>query len=307
MGYSPFRKAKIKIGFLISYDYRYLDDALKIVYDYADEIILCVDVNRQTWAGMPYYLPEDFFGSVKANDPKNKITIYEDDFYVAALSPMENDTRERNMLSQKMGADCWKLQIDSDEYFLNFDRVVDFLQKYRYLLYKPKMNPVNIRANWITLFKQTANGYLYIDNEEDFSFATNLVGEHFFARDLASKTNREIYTNFRVLHHSWAREPQEVQQKIKNWSHKDDFDGDRFFEFWQTIDEHNFHLFEDLHPIYTGAWKRLKFIACGDIHDFIAKFNAQNPPLLMTKLSGRYFDRFVKSALRFWRPYPPKP
>lgn len=304
MGFSIFRKAKIKVGFLISYDYKYIFDALPIVYDYADEIVLVIDINRQTWAGKPYYLPEDFKAQMKAIDPDNKIVFLEDDFYVPELSPMENDTRERNILSNFMGPDCWKLQIDADEYFLNFGAVVAFLQKHRYLLYKPKLNAVNIRGNWITLFKKTQHGYIYIDNEEHFSFATNLTGEHFFARDLASTHNREIYTNFRVLHHSWARDPEEVQQKIRNWSHKDDFDGDRFFEFWSSIDEHNYHLFKDLHPIYKGAWLGLKFIACANIEEFMSKFNATHPPLPVTKLPNRYFEKYVKSVLRFWRQYP---
>ena len=301
MGFSIFNKSKIKIGFLISYDYKYIFDALPIVYAYADEIILCIDVNRNTWAGKKYELDPKFFDNIRAIDPDEKIVFFEADFYVPTLTPMENDTRERNMLSEKMGADCWKLQIDADEYFLNFDAVYQFLQQNRYFLSKPKYNPVNIRANWITLFKKTKHGYVYIDNEEDFSFATNLVGQHFFARDLASKTNREIYTNFRVLHHSWAREPHEVHQKIKNWSHKDDFDGDQFYDFWMSIDESNYMDFHDLHPIYKGAWTGLKFIACSDIHDFISKFNATHPALEPTKVPQKYFKKYVKNTLKLWR------
>ncbi|HMI06363.1 MAG TPA: hypothetical protein VK528_02360 [Flavobacterium sp.] len=301
MGFSIFSKSKIKIGFLISYDYRYIYDALKLVYDYADEIILAIDENRNTWAGGKYEIEESFFDKIKSMDPKNKIVFFEDDFYVPTLTPMENDTRERNMLSKKMGPDCWKLQIDADEYFLNFPAVYEFLQKHRYFLSKPKYNPVNIRANWITLFKKTDTGFIYIDNDEDFSFATNLVGEHFFARDLASKTNREIYTNFRVLHQSWAREPEEIYRKINNWSHKDDFDGGAFYKFWMSVNETNYGQFTDLHPIYKGAWKSLKFIACTDIHDFIRKFNEIHPPLQPTKLPTKYFKKYVKSTLKFWR------
>ena len=301
MGFSIFSKSKIKIGFLISYDYRYIYDALAIVYDYADEIILAIDINRNTWAGGKYEIEPDFFDKIKKLDVKNKIVLFEDDFYVPTLTPMENDTRERNMLSDKMGNNCWKLQIDADEYFLNFPAVCDFLQKHRYLLSKPKYNPVNIRANWITLFKQTNNGFIYIDNDEDFSFATNLTAEHFFARDLASKTNREIYTNFRVLHQSWAREPEEIYRKINNWSHKDDFDGEAFYKFWMSVDETNFSQFTDLHPIYKGAWKSLKFISCSDIHEFITKFNEIHPPLPVTKLPSRYFKKYIKNTLKFWR------
>lgn len=294
------KKVKVKIGFLISYDYKYIYDALKIVYDYADEIILAIDINRQTWAGKPYHFDESFFESIKAIDPKNKITFYEDDFYVETMTPMELDTRERNMLSKKMGPDCWQLQIDADEYFLNFDEVYKFLQDNRFLVYRPDINPVNIRANWITLFRKTDNGFLYIDNEENFPFATNLIGKYNFARDMGGKHNDEVLANFTALHHSWAREPEEIHQKINNWSHKDDFDGDAFYKFWLTVDETNYKEITDFHPIYKGAWLSLKFIACTDIHDFIRKFNAVTPPPRKTRLQRKYFDAYKKVTGKFW-------
>jgi hypothetical protein len=45
----------------------------------------------------------------------------------------------------------------------------------------------------------------------------------------------------------------------------------------------------------------LKFIACSDIHDFINKFNATHPALETTKLPNKYFKKYVKNALKFWR------
>jgi len=300
MGLPTFGKAKIKIGFLVSYDCKYIFDALRIVYDFADEIILAIDADRMSWAGKPYDFDESFFDQIKSVDPQNKITIFEDHFYLENLSPIENETRERNLLSRKMGADCWKLQIDADEYFVDFASVYAFLQQHRYLLSKPKYNAVNIRGNWITLFKKTQNGYLYIDNEEDFSFATNVVGAHFFGRDLASKTNREIYAGFEVIHQSWAREPEEIYQKINNWGHKDDFDTEAYFEFWMNVNEANYTQFTNLHPVYPEDWKCLKFIACADIHDFCVKFHANKPAPDQVKLSGHYFRKYLKNNLRFW-------
>ncbi|MFT3795766.1 hypothetical protein [Flavobacterium sp.] len=301
MGFSFLaKKVKVKIGFLISYDYKYIYDALRIVYDYADEIILAIDKDRLTWAGKPYDFDESLFEKIKAVDPKNKISFYEDAFYVPGMTPMELDTRERNMLSEKMGADCWQLQIDADEYFLNFDEVYQFLQKNRFLVYRPDLNPVNIRGNWITLFKKTENGFLYIDNEEHFPFATNLVGKYNFARDMGGKHNDEVLTNFRALHHSWARDPEEIHQKINNWSHKDDFDGEAFFKFWLSIDENNYRDIYDFHPIYKGAWLKLKFIASTDIHDFIQKFNAETVQPKPAKLQRKYFKAYKKATGKFW-------
>ena len=301
MGFSVFSKAKIKIGFLISYDCAYIFNALPLVYAHADEIVLAIDANRQTWAGQQYDFDENFFDRIKSLDVDDKIIIFEDQFYFDTLSPIENETRQRNLLSNKMGADCWKLQIDVDEYFVNFEAVCAFLQKHRYLLSKPKHNAVNIRANWITLFKKTENGYLYIDNDEHFSFATNLVGKHFFARDLASTNNREIYTNFEAIHQSWAREPHEIYQKINNWGHKNDFDTEAYFKFWMQVDETNYTQFLDLHPIYPGAWQSLKFIACSDISDFCVRYHAGKTSSEKFKLPSRYFKKYIKNALKFWK------
>jgi hypothetical protein len=33
---------------------------------------------------------------------------------------MENETRERMMIAQRMGEGGWHVQVDSDEYFLDF-------------------------------------------------------------------------------------------------------------------------------------------------------------------------------------------
>lgn len=294
-------KHKIKIGFLISYDYRFLYTALKMVYGYADEIILAIDINRTTWAGQKFDLANDFFDKVDAIDVGKKITIFEDNFYIPTLSAIENDTRERNMLSEKMAGNCWKLQIDSDEYFLNFKEVYKFLRKHRYFLSKPHLNQVNLRAKWVTLFRKTENGYLYIDNDEHFAFAVNNSGKHVFARDLDWVTNREVYTNYKAVHQSWAREPDEILQKVNNWGHKDDFDTKKFFDFWNTVNEDNYTQFTNIHPIAPEKWPKLEFIACSDAEDFIKKYNELHPTVPKTKVSARLFKKFFRNKIKFWR------
>ncbi len=296
-----FGKTPLKVGFLISYDCEYLFHALPLVYPHVDEVILAIDKNRVSWAGRRFAFDETFFGRIRTIDPAQKIRILEDDFYLPALSPIQNETRERNLLSEQMGANCWKLQIDVDEYFTDFKSVAQFLQKHRYLLWKPQCDKVNIRARWITLFKKTQNGYLYIDNDEHFSFATNTVGEYYFGRDLASTHNREVFTDFAVIHQSWARSDDEIRQKINNWGHKDDFDTKAYFDFWQSVDETNYSRFTNLHPVYPQAWERLHFIACGSIEAFCAQFHTANLPRPIPVLPRRYFWKHLRNTLKFWK------
>lgn len=289
------------MGFLISYDCQYLFHALPQLYAYADEIILAIDRDRVSWAGTPFDFDETFFTRIGFLDPDKKITVFEDNFYLPNLTPIQNETRERNMISEQMGYGCWKLQVDVDEYFVDFASVHRFLQKHRYLLWKPHFHKVNLRARWITLFKKTPNGYLFIDNGEHFSFATNTTGEFYFGRDLASKDNREIFTNFEVIHQSWAREPQEIYQKINNWGHKDDFDTKAYFAFWQSVDESNYTQFRNFHPVYPEAWQGLKFVPCKDLADFLKRFETARAKPPVPRLSRRFFWKHFFNMLKFWK------
>ena len=142
----PFARAKIKVGMLISYDFAYLFDALPLLYPHADQIVLALDVSRRTWTGGSFELPDDFYDRVAAVDPGRKIVFLEQEFYRPELSPIQNETRERNILSRFMGDRCWKVQVDVDEYFVDFAQVTAFLQRHRYLLHKPKWNAVNLRV-----------------------------------------------------------------------------------------------------------------------------------------------------------------
>lgn len=292
-------KAKIKVGFLISYDYQYLFQSMKMVYDFVDEIILAIDVDRLTWSGEKFKLPDEFFAMIGALDSLGKVAFFEDRFYLPALSPIENETRERNLLSQLMGDGCWKLQIDVDEYFINFEDVVKFLRQNDYFLYKPQYNAVNLRATWVTLFKKTSNGFLYIDDKEHFSFATNRVAKHYFARDLNAIDNREIKTEFVAVHQSWAREPEEVWQKITNWGHKNDFDTKKYFDFWMDVNEDNYVNFVDLHPFHPKSWPKLQFLDCQTIAEFTEKYRAIHvaKPTLIEK---KYYKKYIKNSLKFY-------
>ena len=93
---------KIQVGFLVSYDYELLKFAIPPIYEDSDEIFLAIDKNRKTWNGSDIYIEDHFFEWIKTFDVHNKIRIYEDDFYVPSISGMQNDTRERFMLSNKM-------------------------------------------------------------------------------------------------------------------------------------------------------------------------------------------------------------
>jgi hypothetical protein len=284
---------KIKVGILISYDYKFVFDCIKLIYNHVDEIYLAIDKDRLTWSGNNFVIAEGFFQDIDLIDVKNKIKIYEDKFYFSEKTSMENETNERNLLSKKMGNDCWQLQIDADEYFLNFEKLVHFLRDNKIFIKKNDTIPLNLTGKWITLFKQNERGFFYIDNFEGFSFGTNSISKYFFARNCEGQ---KINTNTFAIHQSWARSTDEVKMKIENWGHNKDFDTKVFFDFWQSIDENNYKDFENFHPVYPHEWKKLSFIECQSINEFIEIYSQKNQKILQkpTKLKfALWLKKFI--------------
>lgn len=253
----------IKVGFLVSYDFKYLYKSVPLVYNDADLIVLAVDKNRETWSGNPFVIDESFFDWVKEFDVNNKIQIYQDTFYIPANTPSENDTRERNLLAKAMGDGGWHIQIDSDEYFNDFKGFVTYLKANNHYLENPSQNPVEIHVQWITLFKKVENGFLYVkDSFDAIEIATNYPKYKYMRATRHSKKN---ITKFILLHQSWARDEDEIYTKITNWSHRDDSDNLAFFEFWKKINLNNYHEVKNFHESDPTKWKSLAYISENDI------------------------------------------
>lgn len=254
---------EIKVGFLISYDWELLRYSLPLIYQWSDKIFLAIDVNRRTWKGNHFSIPDSFFVWLRGFDKSNKISIYEDDFFVPNLTPMECETRERNMLAAFMGEEGWHVQLDTDEYFLNFDVFTENLKSW---VGKDK---VQINCIWINLYKKVVGGFLVISpvdkGYERFPCATNNP-KYVVARNTKSEI---VPMNGIVLHQSWAREEQEILAKLKNWGHADDFDSASYFALWQALDDKNYKYLKNLHPIWPELWPELTYQEGGDVSELI--------------------------------------
>lgn len=276
----------IKIGYLISYDYEFVKSSLPMVYPFISEIFLAIDGDRKTWSGKDFFVPEDFWTWIREFDIDNKITIYEDRFYIPTLMPIECETRERNMLGKRMGECDWYLQLDSDEYFVDFESVFFKLSQLK------TNDPTTIRCRLATLFKETQSGYLLIEGSvEPLNFATNNP-----IYDLARSNNSgnaHVYWDDLVLHQSWARSPLEIKLKLSNWGHRDDFNTESFYKLWDAIDEFNYYCLNNFHPLTPDLWPRLKIIK-GSIAEILNSPEARE--LGVVKLKKR------KSLLsRLWK------
>ncbi len=281
---------EIKVGYLISYDYEYFFTSVEYVYKHVDEIFLAIDKDHYTWSGKYYEISDDFFERLKKLDINNKIKIYKDSFYKQGLSPIECDTREREMLNKFMGRG-WKIQLDSDEYMPEFEKISEYLRKYWYLTLYPKWTPILFQARLITLIKKSDAGFYFVDNNESFPFATNQ--DNF----TTARINYQI-KNFNCeaycIHQSWARSKSELEFKVVNWGHSGDFD---VFEFVNKIDSitlENFKDFKNFHPLSPFRWSELNFQECRDIGEFVKMFVKKRPQ----KLKDIQNHVIFKAALR---------
>lgn len=282
---------KIHVGFLLSYDYEKLKKSIPPVYKSADRIFIAIDKELRTWSGEKFTVDPSFFDWLKTFDTKNKIELYADDFYVPDLKAIENDNRERKMLSKKMGIGNWLVQVDSDEYFFNFGNFVKDLRKYDSYLDNPKKKNIQIAAFLINLYKYSDGGILYVKEPTRGVMATNYPNYK-----VARNTRKRIvYTQNLLLHESIARTEAELLFKFENWGHNLDFrDKDAFMEKWRSTNKSNYKDRKDFFYIEPEKWKNLNY-AKGDTLKDIAN-NMDLKAIMPSKvfIAGKNFGQWFK-------------
>ena len=260
----------IKVGFLVSYDYNYLRTSLPLVYAEADSVSLAIDKQRRTWNGGSFTIDDAFFEWLKSIDTKKKIRIYEDDFFDPNLSAIENDSRERNMLAKFMGEGGWHVQVDADEYFLDFSAFTAWLKAHPGYLDDPARNPVDVCAFLVVLYKKLDNGYLYVKGNYDLCvLATN------FPRYNIARTgiNHRKFLPQVLLHQSWARDENEISFKFANWGHTIDFNTSSHYLQWKKANATNFESYHNFHPLKGSGWQKLGLVTGNDMAAIIRNLN----------------------------------
>lgn len=285
---------KIQTGFLVSYDYEKLKKSIPPVYNDSDEIFLALDRENRTWTGTKFEINDDFFAWIDAFDVDKKITIYRDDFYIPELSPIDNDTRERTLLGEKMGIGNWIVQIDADEIFLDFAKFVETLRTYDHFLDQPEKNKVQFSGFLINIYKYLDNGLLYVNDATKFMVATNYPN---YKRARNTK-ERVIYVPHYALHETLSRTEEELVFKISNWGHKDEINSE-FFTKWKSANETNYGQLKDLFYLDPKIWKSLGYFPSEDLNQ-IKDFIKDNPNLKKSKLwifkknFGQWFKHLIK-------------
>ena len=255
----------IKAGFLISYDYEYLKIALPLIYSCDDisEIYLAIDQDFKTWNGEDFTIPDSFFHWIKDFDTNKKITIYRDNFYVSDLSTIDCDTRERRMLSERMGKCDWYIQIDSDEYIID---IQNFVNKLKQISKEMPGKELSVAGKIVMLFKENSDElYVVKPIKELIWLATNAPAYQYARANLEQEL---VKTDTLVVHQSWARSEAEISQKIRNWGHMKDFDVNQFYENWRVLDKTNYKNWKNFHPLTPNEWQSLSRIKGYQIKEF---------------------------------------
>src|SRR5690554_249723 len=287
---------KIHVGFLLSYDYENLKKAIPPVYEGADAIFIAEDKEYRTWSGEKFEVSSSFYDWLKEFDTENKIQIYKDDFYLPELTAIENDTRERTMLSEKMSVGNWLVQVDADEYFIDFNGFVKNLRKYDHFLDNPEKTPVQIAGFLINMFKYTEEGLLYVNTPTKVLLATNYP-RYTFARQTRK---RIIYVDSLLMHECVSRSEEELIQKFSNWGHKTDFDMAEYLEKWRSVNKDNYKDMTDFFYLSGGeGWKSMAYIDTKDLDEIKKRINnipEMHPTswFLFRKNLGQYFKHLFK-------------
>lgn len=277
----------IKVGYCIAYDWYLLENSLPNIYNDADLIVLSIDVNRTTWAGNKFEFDDNKFEKlIQKIDIHNKIKIYEDDFYVKELMPMQNEVKQRNKIADFMGQGGWHLQLDSDEYFIDFKGFVSYLKKLN------TNKSINVCCPWVTMYKSIDNGYLIIDNSDSSKIEFVPIATNKPKYEYGRKNGYfNIITNFQIIHQSWARTAAEIKDKINNWGHKEDFDTQQYYNKWLKLDHDNYLTYKNFHPIVGSNWEKLILIPAKSIKELM--MIVKNNPLFKISKISIYFSNSI--------------
>lgn len=286
---------KIQVGYLVSYDYELLKNSLPTIYKESDAIFLAIDKNRKTWKGDAIEINLDFFDWIRTFDVDNKIVLYEEEFYIPTLTTMQCEVRERKMLAEKMGIGNWLIQLDSDEYFYDFEKFVGYLKSNNKFLKNPQSQIIQICCFKINLYKYVEGGVMYVDKLDKFMVATNYpnykIGRH--------GKCRSIYVDSVSLHDCLSRSRSELEQKLDNWGHNEDVNKEEFLRKWDSVNISNYKNIRGFFYLDPMHWKTIEFMKGNSLQELLINFKSCNaikisPFILARKNFGQWFKFLFK-------------
>ena len=192
-----------------------------------------------------------------------------------------------------MGIGNWLIQLDADEYFLNFKEFTTFLKNNNKYVKPSYKKEIQISAYLVNIYKFVEDGFLYVDEPTRCLTATNKpnykVGRN--------TRKRIIYTNNLILHETLSRSEEELEMKLKNWGHKNELNS-QFLAKWKIASKENFMDLKDVFYIEPEKWKSLNYVVGKNINEVSKNFNSKSflpsPFYIWKKNFGQWFKFIFK-------------
>lgn len=264
----------LKLGavVVVQNDAETIERSLASYYPYVEKILVSTDLKRG-WSGVEI-VPDDTIDRIRAMDTDNKIEIMIGDFYRYPI-PMQNDTNQRQLSADRlcgMGSFDWIVQVDADEEFLDFPAVAERMQSL------PERT-ASVSWRWIQLFQTLEDGRFLVVTQADgkphleqFAFAhrpgakldacrfPKLPIQHpRFRRWLGFEYVAPPTLDYchATLHYSFAKSERRILEKLRTWSHSNEFDTEGYFTLWQNS-KTDWQTMRNFHPTYPQAWHALR-------------------------------------------------
>ena len=119
----------------------------------------------------------------------------------------------------------------------------------------------------VLIFKQLSDSVLVARCMSEaeagfFPVATRAIDSYVHARFTRQP---QLKCPMKLIHYSWGRSEDELYMKLKNWGHCNDFDVETFFARWKELDDENYKLWKDFHPVQPHNWTDLVKINIKDL------------------------------------------
>ena len=263
---------------LISYDAGYLPNSISSYYDYVDEIILGLDIDRVSWSNNSFTFNEEkLFSELSEIDVDNKISIIEDNFHQSAIA-IENDNYERNFLKAECNND-WVFSFDADEYLVN---AKDFFYNYCPLVEK-YADKIDICMTWATPYKIIDDTILVIANKDDSPFygenqgvVTHKNSTFTYARwtDKSATGHNRVISPLIAIHWSLCRSKEDLHEKIHNIGHSDLVENDPFYNIWDKVTLDNYKELENFKTSGLGQaqWPKLYALPLEQLESYYQQY-----------------------------------
>lgn len=237
------RKLRIAVGICAHNEEDYIEYSIRAIYEFAD--VICISINTgRPWGGAAEPLDSTLNIVRSFPDPMDKIRI------ITGEWADEIEQRNASLDTVRTKADYYMI-VDADEIYSPDD-----LAKIRkFIAWRPWVGQFRIRLN--TYWKIHPMHVIRPPEPLKAYILTRVrLGTRFTGLRRTNEPWRcVIPRRVAIMHHfSYARPSERVQQKLANFSHKDQLVAGWFEKVWLAWDKN--HSMEDLHPTNPPEYKR---------------------------------------------------